>query len=150
MTNQTPTQKAQSLGWTQCDYPHKAAKDMWYHPDASICDEGRYVSEEEMLEFIEAENNTTKSTTPAIDYLLDKYQGLVLPRNYHIASDDQDQFRWMLETLEESLNHAENNLKTAWEAGFALCASYGDNKHHFCGEQKENNWKKFLETLNND
>lgn len=53
MTNQTPTQKAQSLGWTQCDYPHKAAKDMWYHPDASICDEGRYVSEEEMLEFID-------------------------------------------------------------------------------------------------
>ena len=91
-----------------------------------------------------------QSKTPVTDYLLDKYQGLVLPRNYHIASEDQDQFRWLLEALEEKLNCAEDNLKIAWETGFELCSSYGDNKHHFCGPQKENQWNKFLELIKHD
>lgn len=60
--------------------------------------------------------------------------------------------RIMLEIINsiEEKERPNDNLRAAWEAGFALCASYGDNKHHFRGEQKENNWKKFLETLNND
>jgi hypothetical protein len=39
--------------------------------------------------------------------------------------------------LEEAQRHA-------WEAGFRLCRSYGDNHAHFDGEQKERHWKKYL------
>lgn len=44
----------------------------------------------------------------------------------------------------------EKKLRQAWEAGFALCASYGDNKHHFHGEQKEKQWQKFLESIKHE
>lgn len=35
-------------------------------------------------------------------------------------------------------------LRKAWEAGFALCRSYGDNWINFRGEQKERNWRRLL------
>jgi hypothetical protein len=34
--------------------------------------------------------------------------------------------------------------REAWEAGFRLCRSYGDNHAHFDGEQKERQWDAFL------
>lgn len=43
---------ARNRGWKQCDYPHASAKDMWTHDDLL---EGKYISTEEMLEFIEEE-----------------------------------------------------------------------------------------------
>lgn len=47
-----------------------------------------------------------------------------------------------LEAQREQLEQAQRN---AWEAGFALCRSYGDNHIHFDGEQKERYWRAFLE-----
>ena len=38
-------------------------------------------------------------------------------------------------------------LRHAWEAGFRLCRSYGDNHHHFDGEQKERKWRDYIEGL---
>jgi hypothetical protein len=37
-------------------------------------------------------------------------------------------------------------VRFAWEAGFKLCQSYGDNWIHFGGQQKERQWKWFLES----
>lgn len=37
-------------------------------------------------------------------------------------------------------------VRNAWEAGFALCRSYADNHYHFEGEQKEKKWKEFCES----
>lgn len=34
--------------------------------------------------------------------------------------------------------------RAAWEAGFKLAVSYGDNWIHFDGEQKERQWVKFI------
>ncbi|HEX3058086.1 MAG TPA: hypothetical protein VHP62_01920 [Usitatibacter sp.] len=39
----------------------------------------------------------------------------------------------------------EMRVREAWEAGFALCRSYGDNHAHFEGEQKERKWRLFLD-----
>lgn len=47
---------AMARGWVECDYPHKAAKGMWHHPDSSLCQDGKYITTEEMLEAILAEN----------------------------------------------------------------------------------------------
>lgn len=52
--------------------------------------------------------------------------------------------------MEELRRKIDKNLRTAWEEGFRLCSSYGDNKHHFCGEQKEKQWQKFKESLENN
>ena len=38
-------------------------------------------------------------------------------------------------------------LRHAWEAGFRLCRSYGDNHHHFDGEQKERRWRDYANGL---
>lgn len=38
-------------------------------------------------------------------------------------------------------------LRHAWEAGFRLCRSYGDNHHHFDGEQKERRWRDYIKGL---
>lgn len=46
---------AMARGWKECDYPHKAAKGMWYHPDSPLCQDGKYISTEEMLESIQSE-----------------------------------------------------------------------------------------------
>lgn len=35
-------------------------------------------------------------------------------------------------------------MRAAWEAGFTLCRSYGDNHVHFDGEQKEAHWRVYL------
>jgi hypothetical protein len=35
--------------------------------------------------------------------------------------------------------------RPAWEAGFRLCRSYGDNHAHFDGAQKEAQWLTFLQ-----
>lgn len=39
------------------------------------------------------------------------------------------------------------NIRRAWEAGFELCRSYGDNWKHFEGEQKEHHWQKLIWTM---
>ena len=36
------------------------------------------------------------------------------------------------------------DLRAAWEAGFRLCRSYGDNHAHFDGEQKERQWHAYM------
>lgn len=46
---------AKNRGWAQCDYPHASAKDMWHHPDSPLCPDGKYISTEEMLDAIKAE-----------------------------------------------------------------------------------------------
>lgn len=38
-------------------------------------------------------------------------------------------------------------MRKAWEDGFRLCRTYGDNHHHWDGEQRELCWKGFLESL---
>lgn len=38
-------------------------------------------------------------------------------------------------------------LRHAWEAGFRLCRSYGDNHHHFDGEQKARRWRDYIKGL---
>jgi hypothetical protein len=37
----------------------------------------------------------------------------------------------------------EDEARVAWEAGFRLCRSYGDNHAHFDGEQKERRWLEY-------
>lgn len=49
------TRVARARGWKQCDYPHASAKDMWHHDDAAPCSDGKYISTEEMLDYIKAE-----------------------------------------------------------------------------------------------
>ena len=39
----------------------------------------------------------------------------------------------------------EKKLRNAWEHGIKIARSYGDNICHFEGEQKEAQWRKFLE-----
>lgn len=34
-------------------------------------------------------------------------------------------------------------IRDAWEAGFKLCRTYGDNWIHFTGKQREEQWEKF-------
>lgn len=48
---------ARARGWKQCDYPHESAKDMWHHDDALPCQDGKFISTEEMLEYIKAETD---------------------------------------------------------------------------------------------
>lgn len=48
---------ARNIGWKQCDYPHKQAKSMWYHPDCPLCSDGKYIDTEEMLDFIKEERD---------------------------------------------------------------------------------------------
>lgn len=50
-----------------------------------------------------------------------------------------------IERLTKERDEARGMLRKAWEAGFALCRRYGDNHVHFEGEQKERQWKRFLE-----
>lgn len=38
-------------------------------------------------------------------------------------------------------------LRSAWEEGFRLCRSYGDNHAYFEGDQKERQWRDCLERL---
>ena len=45
-------QDAKNAGWRQCEYYHPLASDMWWHPDALECEDGHYISTEEMLEII--------------------------------------------------------------------------------------------------
>lgn len=62
--------------------------------------------------------------------------------------EDEDDFASILaKGISKRIQLQESRLRQAWEAGFALCASYGDNKHHFCGEQKENQWQKLLDSI---
>lgn len=56
-------------------------------------------------------------------------------------------------TADEYIRRLESQIETltasqraAWEAGFALARSYGDNAVHFDGEQKERQWARYLET----
>lgn len=44
----------------------------------------------------------------------------------------------------ERVAPVEAELREAWEAGFRLCRSYGDNCAHFDGEQKERQWQAYL------
>ena len=46
-----------------------------------------------------------------------------------------------------ALEPARDSLRAAWEAGFRLCRSYGDNHAHFDGEQKERQWRAYLQDL---
>lgn len=53
--------------------------------------------------------------------------------------------------LEGSLADAERELsilrqlvRVAWEQGFMLCRSYGDNHVHFAGAQRERQWIAFV------
>ena len=39
-------------------------------------------------------------------------------------------------------------IREAWEAGFKLCRSYGDNHWHWDGEQKEQRWREYLDGVN--
>lgn len=39
-------------------------------------------------------------------------------------------------------------IREAWEAGFKLCRSYGDNHWHWDGEQREQRWREYLEGVN--
>ena len=60
--------------------------------------------------------------------------------------------RWLNATREDLAaiitRHAETALRSAWDAGFALCRAYGNNHAHFAGEQKERQWQKALAALN--
>lgn len=47
-------------------------------------------------------------------------------------------------TIESRL---QTQLRAAWEEGFRLCRSYGDNHAHFQGDQKERQWKCALAIL---
>lgn len=38
-------------------------------------------------------------------------------------------------------------VRKAWELGFALAVSYGDNHFHFAGEEKERHWQRLLNAL---
>ncbi len=38
-------------------------------------------------------------------------------------------------------------LRHAWEAGFRLCRNYGDNHHHWDGEQREQRWRGYLASV---
>lgn len=38
-------------------------------------------------------------------------------------------------------------LRHAWETGFKLCASYGDNRAHFTGDQADRQWLKVRDQL---
>lgn len=42
------------------------------------------------------------------------------------------------------MSERETALRAAWEAGFKLAVSYGDNWIHFDGDQKERKWKAYL------
>lgn len=41
--------------------------------------------------------------------------------------------------------HYQAEMRAAWEAGFQLCRTYGDNSVHFQGDQKERQWEKFTQ-----
>lgn len=38
----------------------------------------------------------------------------------------------------------EERLRHAWECGFRLAVAYGDNHHHWDGEQRERRWRDFV------
>lgn len=44
----------------------------------------------------------------------------------------------------------EKRLRQAWEAGFQLAMDYSDNAVHFRGEQKEKQWKKYLDSIRHE
>jgi hypothetical protein len=58
-----------------------------------------------------------------------------------IAAEDARDANARYEALKQDIKA---QLRTAWEAGFRLCRTYGDNHAHFDGAQKEAQWKKFL------
>jgi hypothetical protein len=39
----------------------------------------------------------------------------------------------------------EDRLRHAWETGFRLAVAYGDNHAHWDGEQRERQWRYFLD-----
>lgn len=45
--------------------------------------------------------------------------------------------------LARRIAEGERLKRHAWEAGFNLAVSYGDNWIHFDGEQKERQWKAY-------
>lgn len=51
------------------------------------------------------------------------------PKNYFAASEEAEKIRF------------------AWEQGFTLARHYGDNAHHFDGEQKERHWQSLVTTM---
>lgn len=38
-------------------------------------------------------------------------------------------------------------VRHAWEAGFRLAVAYGDNRHHWEGQQREDRWLQYLASL---
>lgn len=50
----------------------------------------------------------------------------------------------------EKAKDARLRERQAWEAGFQLCRSYGDNHAHFDGEQKEARWRRYLASRDDD
>lgn len=75
---------------------------------------------------------------------------LKIHRDFRLSSDpDSEDNKPLLAALTAGIAALEiagvdTDLRAAWEAGFALCRSYGDNHAHFDGEQKERHWLAYL------
>lgn len=60
--------------------------------------------------------------------------------------DELERVKAALAASEQQREELRVLLRDAWEKGFALCRGYGDNHAHFDGDQKESQWKRYLES----